>query len=858
MLPQQQEINKNEENKKSEFIRNVTILAPIDHGRSTLIDNLKITSSGILQNQQINNENEHEEAEMKYFSRKTGNSYHYNYLTNENDIDSSLNNNLNGQYIINLINCGNFGSTFNEEDSNFKLSDGAIILIDCVEGLNLQHELMIRNCLFEKIKPIFFINKIDRLILELNMLQEEIYQILFKIIVKINIFIETYNDETVFKDFKISPELDNVIFGSVLYNFGFTLKSFTKLYAKKFGLDEEKIKKKFWGNYTFDAKNKKWTKMNLVVEGNNNNNNNNNEKRCFCQFILDPMIKVIQYCFDDANRETHLYKTLPHLGISLTNTERLLNGKQLLKLIMLKWLPFGDLLFEMIIKQLPSPIKAQSYRFDHLYTGPLNDKYAESIKLCDENGPLMIYLTKVVPCTGMPVRVLNNDIFRMGLKKGIFETTFRQLLTFCDNNNNDEIETSSLCGNIIGFIGVDKNIVNGNISSGTATITNVIEKEAYPFITTRRAIASMDGKIRVAIEPVNSNDLPKVMNALDHFSRFGDYMDVSVDPETGQKIISSTSELQLNLWIQELKDHYLKGIEIKVSDPIIDFRETIIENNILQSSSNLYFSKNNGFKLFIESEPLPEDLINEIESGKINIARKDLNYLRNNYDGWKDESLKILTFGSDNAVGNILVGPSNLIKINDDYNTNYPLNCLIEDCINVGFQQATLKGILCDEPVRGLKSKVTFIPEKDFTKINNEKLIEISKKAFHQSQLICQPRLMEPMYLAEISCPQSVVGKVYTCINMCRGMFEQEEKVMNTTLFKVKAFIPALESGKFTTMMRSESGGQAFVQFNFNHWELIEDDPFDKNCHRVRDIIKSVRKRKGLKEELPEISDFEK
>ena len=61
------------------------------------------------------------------------------------------------------------------------------------------------------------------------------------------------------------------------------------------------------------------------------------------------------------------------------------------------WLPAHEALLEMMIWHLPSPHKAQKYRVENLYEGPLDDPYAAGIRNCDPEGPLMLYVSKMIP-----------------------------------------------------------------------------------------------------------------------------------------------------------------------------------------------------------------------------------------------------------------------------------------------------------------------------------------------------------------------------------------------------------------------------------------------------------------------------
>ena len=64
---------------------------------------------------------------------------------------------------------------------------------------------------------------------------------------------------------------------------------------------------------------------------------------------------------------------------------------------MQKWIDAADALLEMIVNHLPSPRTAQKYRYKYLYEGPDDDECALGMKNCDCKGPLMIYISKMIP-----------------------------------------------------------------------------------------------------------------------------------------------------------------------------------------------------------------------------------------------------------------------------------------------------------------------------------------------------------------------------------------------------------------------------------------------------------------------------
>jgi elongation factor 2 len=109
-------------------------------------------------------------------------------------------------------------------------------------------------------------------------------------------------------------------------------------------------------------------------------------------------------------------------------------------------------------------------------------------------------------------------------------------------------------------------------------------------------------------------------------------------------------------------------------------------------------------------------------------------------------------------------------------------------------------------------------------------------------------------------------------LNRRRGHVFEEHQVTGTPMFIVKAYLPVNESfGKkntlilvifilfffigFTADLRSNTGGQAFPQCVFDHWQVMNQDPFDE-ASKIRQIINDIRKRKGLKEGIPPLDDY--
>jgi len=110
------------------------------------------------------------------------------------------------------------------------------------------------------------------------------------------------------------------------------------------------------------------------------------------------MEPVIRLCRATMNGEwDKIDKMLPNLNITLKSDERTLQGKHLMKNVFQKWINAADALLEMIILKLPSPVVAQSYRASYLYEGPEDDATCKAIKTCDKDGPLSVFISKMIP-----------------------------------------------------------------------------------------------------------------------------------------------------------------------------------------------------------------------------------------------------------------------------------------------------------------------------------------------------------------------------------------------------------------------------------------------------------------------------
>jgi len=224
---------------EKESIRNLGILAHIDHGKTTLTDSL-LAGTGLLSPQVAGSArvlDYLEEEQKRGITMKTANI-------------SMLYQTADGSFIINLVDTPGHVDFTGKVTRALRTIDGAVVLVDGVEEVMAQTEMVVRQALEERVRPVLFINKLDRLITELQLNAEQIEKKFTRIIASLNDLIEVYG-EPPFKDkWKVDSARGSVAFGSALHRWGFTLSTTRQKNIKFSGIisayknaDYEKLQK---------------------------------------------------------------------------------------------------------------------------------------------------------------------------------------------------------------------------------------------------------------------------------------------------------------------------------------------------------------------------------------------------------------------------------------------------------------------------------------------------------------------------------------------------------------------------------------------------------------------------------------
>merc|ERR1711971_824571 len=384
--------------------------------------------------------------------------------------------------------------------------------------------------------------------------------------------------------------------------------------------------------------------------------------------------------------------------------------------------------------------------------------------------------------------------FVMGKKKDLYIKKVQRTLLMMGRYVEQIPDCPS--GNVCGLVGIDQFL----LKSGTLTTSATM----HPFHTMKFSVAAV---VSVAVEPKNAADLPKLVEGLKRLAK-SDPLVKSSTSKSGQHIIAGAGELHLEICLKDLKEDYMKGAGLRVSEPVVSFGETI------DSSSEM---------------------------------KKFGRMLADDYDWDVGYARKIWTFGCPpDAKANVVCDTTKGVQFLNE----------IKDHVVGAFMQATGGGVLCDEVMRGIRFNITDVKlHADAIHRGAGQIMPCAKKVFSACQIASGPRLLEPMYLVDITVPQSAHSGVFNTLNTKRGEIEKIEDRVGTPLSQIQAYLPVLESFGFTELLRKNTGGQAFPQMKFSHWNLMSGNPMSEGSPAHK-ILMETRKRKGLKMSLPLFADY--
>lgn len=862
-------------------IRNVSLIGPTGNGKSTLADFL-FRSTGMQGPRALSTSNNLGKFTDSREDEKTnGVSIKMNPITMYYDFDLSINtakplkvqsdssDNVSSSvstssYLLNLLDTPGETDFSSEATAALRLSDGAIFITSAIIGVGSHTETLLRQVLAEQVKPVFFINKLDRALVDLQLTPEDIYQHIVKMIRKLNLVTSSYKLSSQ-RDWSIDPVKGSVAFGSASQKWTFTLDRFARFYATKFKTSPDVLREKLWGNWGFSPTADgqiKWIESE-TMDDNNGVDTPTGVKRAFTVFILNPILSMCQAVLNNELTKAGTPKAflmVKSVGVELTEEEKtVMRGKPLLELILQRWMPCADTVLEMVTLHLPSPVTAQAYRVESLYTGSMDDEAAVAIRDCVvlDTAPLTMYISKMFHIkgnkftafgrvfsgtisSGQKVRILSPKyIPNQSNSKEVVVKTIEEVVIQMGQQAYFPIDTVP-AGNLCGINGIDSYL----LKTGTITTSD----SASVFRNMKFATAPI---LSVFVNVHNPNQLPELIEGLKKLSK-NDPMVQCKTTDYGDHIVSACGEFQLGQCLADLEQLFASGIKLDIPNPVVSYRETVTAASTELASTQ---SPNRHNRLFCTAEPLTPEVLALFDDGVIGPRLSDdgRSKLLKEHPafrfGWKMESetpSRLWCFGSSEAGGpNILSmkynGPSNVEVIQNSLQSSFVFTCN--------------GGPLCDSPIRGLKLNITDVMlHADAIHRGMGQMIPTMRRATVAAMLLSAPALLEPIFQVDIVCPNASIPLVTSLLASRRGtVLDEGRGVSGIALMRV--YIPVSESFGFSSELSEKTNSSAHCQMSFDQWKVVGGD-FRDPTSRLNNLIESLRVRQGLKKDIPQLDEY--
>lgn len=636
-----------------EQIRNIAFAGHLHHGKTALMDMLVLETHNITDRLEKRIGKKRDEqlryTDVHLLERERGLSI------KSAPMSLVLQSTRGKSHLLNILDTPGHVNFVDEVASSLRLVDGVVLVVDVVEGVQVNTEQIIKHAVLEGLPLTLVVNKMDRLILELKLPPNDAYFKLKHVIEEVNTVIEATLPGQGEKR-RLSPEKGNVMFACSSMGWCFTLQSFAKMYSDSYpgtkgnkGLDPQELALRLWGDVFYNPRKRSFTRK--AVE--------ENAKRSFVNFILEPLYKLFSHTISESPDD--LRETLAKLGIVLKPSQYKTDARVLLKLVCERFFGPSNGFVDMIVEHIPSPVEAAELKLQRYYTGPLDTAVVRSMQECNQDGPLVIQISKLFNTSdatgfnsfgrvlsgtarpGMQVRVLGEG-YSIDDEEDMSMATISDVWIAESRYN---IPTDGVpAGNWVLLGGVDNSIVK------SATLVPAVlpgDEEAYIFKPITHFTESV---FKVAVEPINPSELPKMLDGLRKINKSYPLITTKVE-ESGEHVILGTGELYMDCVLHDLRRLYAE-MEIKVSDPVTRFCETVVETSAIKCYAQTPNKKN---KITMVAEPLDQGIAEDIESGKVSIkspARVIGKFFEENY-GWDLlASRSIWAFGPDDLGPNIL------------------------------------------------------------------------------------------------------------------------------------------------------------------------------------------------------------
>ena len=710
-------------------IRNVATSAHIHHGKTAFTDNL-LAAAGMMASKNAGDLEEgmatwqHSDEQERLMTVDAANvSMAHTYQGEE--------------YLINLIDTPGHVDFGGNVTRAMRAIDGTFVLVCAVEGIMPQTETVLRQALRERVKPVLFINKVDRLINELKTTPEQMQERFVKIIEKFNHLVDQIAEKEFAPKCRVSVQDGSVAFGSARENWALSIP-----FMKKKNVSFKDIYSLYDGSLTPEERDK-WVWENAAL---------------------------------------------------------------------------NEVILDMAVKHLPNPIEAQKYRIPKIWKGDLESEFGKDLVNCNKEGEVAFVVTRIVidPRSGKEVSA--GRLYSGTIKNGMevwannigAKGKIQQVLVY--NGIKPEQLESVPAGNVLAVSGL-------NVDVGE-TITL---KEETPFEEIKHIFQPV---ITKSIEPTKVADLPKLIEVLKKVSKEDPSIKVTINEETGESLVSGMGELHLEIIEGRIKTE--KGLEVKMGQPIVVYRESVNkESNAAEGRSP---NKHNSF--FIKVSPLEDEIADMIDKGELPEGR-----VKKKSDAVTKAFSERLGWGSDEIRNVKDIYKGNLLM--DETRGEVHIGEVIEMVMDA-FEMVMDQGPLAREPC--MKMKVSLVDIKlheDAIHRGPAQVYPAVREAITEAMKSSNPMILEPLQIHVIEIPEDYIGAITKLVGSKRGQIL--DIIQEGGIAHVKAKLPVAEMIGWSSELRSATEGRGTSSLLEQQFERIPQA-------LQAEVIKRIRERKGLSE----------
>ncbi|MEK6987271.1 MAG: EF-Tu/IF-2/RF-3 family GTPase, partial [Candidatus Thermoplasmatota archaeon] len=478
--------------------------------------------------------------------------------------------------------------------------------------------------------------------------------------------------------------------------------------------------------------------------------------------------------------------------------------------------PLHHVVLEMVIKHLPNPLVAQKTRIPTVWKGDLETPVGKAMMTVDENGPVAFMVTKIIvdPQAGEVAagRLFAGKIRRgqelwvIGMPKPQRAQTVAMIVG-PDRIPVDEIDA----GNVVAVVGLRDAIAGSTVSD---------DKEMQPF---EKIVHYSDPVVTVAVEAKSTADLPRLVEALRLIAKADPSIQIDINQETGEHLISGMGELHLEITIYRVQNDY--KIPVTTSPPIVVYRECVSgQGGPFEGKSP---NKHNRF--YMEAEALEPEVVKAIRSGEIAAGQriKDSKVLA--------KKLEELGMAKNEAKNVVWIQDTNML-IDATKGIQY-LNETME-LIKEAFMEAMKRGPLAAE--KGMALKVRIVDAKlheDSVHRGPAQVIPAARSAIYGAMCQGGRTILEPVTKVFINVPQDFMGSAIGEVQSRRGVIEDINQEGEVTVIQSKA--PVAEMFGFASAIRSATQGRALWSTENSGFEPVPKD-------LLNEVVRAIRTRKGL------------